>query len=282
MYLVIRRFNHISSVAEAPVAPKAASVNCSSNVLGSRAITCSTPATVEVREPVRQQRSCSGGQREGSCLDPGQSGRHDRRRARSHHGRSAGGRHTLTSRDRLYSEDFQVQEEFRCRMIEQHPHRRSRRASKLLGRHSEARSITSSVVTTKVDQGARTESEGQRHVGSIAAAGDEDPADPRIIVAGVECVPAPTQKDLDPGGKVLRCMRRRQADVADIAGTIARRDVEASAERERQMSIITAHALLLLKRLECRTCRARVFVAEGDMIVHVVADRLDAGPTQRS
>ena len=76
----------------------------------------------------------------------------------------------------------------------------------------------------KVDQGARTESEGQRHVGSIAAAGDQDPADARIIVAGVECVPPPTQKDLDPGGKVLRRMRRRQADVADIAGTIARRE----------------------------------------------------------
>ena len=74
----------------------------------------------------------------------------------------------------------------------------------------------------KVDQDAGTKSEGQRHVGSIAAAGDQNPADPRIIVAGVECVPAPTQKDLDPGGKVLRRMRRRQADVADVAGTIAR------------------------------------------------------------
>ena len=48
------------------------------------------------------------------------------------------------------------------------------------------------------------------------------------------------------------------------------------------MGKVATYALLLLKRLECRTCRARVLVAEGDMIVHVVADRLHASPAQWS
>jgi hypothetical protein len=94
-------------------------------------------------------------------------------------------------------------------------------------------------------------------------------------------VPLPTQKDLDPGSKILRRMRRRKADVADVAGTIASWDVEASAKSKRQMSVVATHAALFLKRLGSRTRRARVLVAEGDMVVHVVADRLHAGPAQR-
>ncbi len=45
MYVVIRKFNHISSVAEAPAGLKAASANFSSKLRGSRATMCSMQAT---------------------------------------------------------------------------------------------------------------------------------------------------------------------------------------------------------------------------------------------
>jgi hypothetical protein len=48
------------------------------------------------------------------------------------------------------------------------------------------------------------------------------------------------------------------------------------------MSIATAYATLFLKRFNGRTRRARVLVTEGDMIVHVVTDRVHANLAQRS
>ncbi len=102
---------------------------------------------------------------------------------------------------------------------------------------------------TKVYEGAWTESECQRDIGGVAAEGDQNPADPRIVVARIKRVPAPTQKHLDPSGKVLGRMRRRKADVADVPGAIASRDVEASAKSEGQMGIVTTHAMLFLESL---------------------------------
>src|SRR4051794_25064662 len=135
---------------------------------------------------------------------------------------------------------------------------------------------------TKVDQDIRTECEGQRHIGCIPAAGDQNPTDPWIIVAWVKRVPAPAQKDFNPGRKILRRMRRRKSDVADVACAIASRDIEAPAECKSEMSIVATHTLLFLKRLGSCARWPRVLVAKGDMIVHIVADGLHASPSWRS
>src|SRR5712672_2860861 len=122
---------------------------------------------------------------------------------------------------------------------------------------------------------------GQRHVGGVAAGAHQDPADPRMIVAGVEGVPLAGQIDLEPAGKIHRCGIRRNADVAHIAGAIARRDAHAAAEGQRQMREIATDAGALLIDVVRGLHVIRMLVAEGDVVVHVAADRGDPRPARR-
>src|SRR5437763_7579539 len=93
-------------------------------------------------------------------------------------------------------------------------------------------------------------------------------------------MPAIAEENLDPGAEILRRVRRRQADIADIAGAIARRDVEAAAADEREMRIVAADAAPLLESLRGRARRPRVLVTEANVIMHVAADRLHARPAE--
>ena len=79
-------------------------------------------------------------------------------------------------------------------------------------------------------------------VGGVAAARHHDAPDPRLIVPGVEGMPAPVEKDFEPGGKVHRRRIRGHADVAEIAGAVARRHVHGAAERRGEMGEIAADA----------------------------------------
>ena len=95
-------------------------------------------------------------------------------------------------------------------------------------------------------QGAGTEGMGQRHVGGIAAARDEDTPDPRGVVARIERVPPALEIGLEPAREIHGRIGRRQADVGDVAGAVARRDVQAAAERDRQMRVVAANAVALV------------------------------------
>jgi len=57
---------------------------------------------------------------------------------------------------------------------------------------------------------------GQRHIGGIAAARDQNSRKPRFVVARVEHVPFTSEKDLHPSGEVSRRMRERLTNVAQI------------------------------------------------------------------
>jgi hypothetical protein len=70
------------------------------------------------------------------------------------------------------------------------------------------------------------------------------------------------------------------SDIAEIAGAIARRDVQAAAEGDRQMRVIPAHADALVIRLQGRAGGPRLLVVEGDMLVHKIAHRLYPGPAR--
>src|SRR5512141_1696733 len=48
------------------------------------------------------------------------------------------------------------------------------------------------------DQIHPAKTRGQRHVGGVAAGAHQDAADPRLVVAGVECVPPAGEPDLEP------------------------------------------------------------------------------------
>src|SRR5918994_836514 len=53
-------------------------------------------------------------------------------------------------------------------------------------------------------QDGRAEGIDERYVGRISAACDHYPADPRCVVARIECVPCAVQEDLDPGAEIHR------------------------------------------------------------------------------
>ena len=89
------------------------------------------------------------------------------------------------------------------------------------------------------------------------------------------------QIDLEPAGEIHRRIHRRYADIAQIAGAVARRDIHAAAERDRQMGEVPTHAGALLIGFPGGLGRTRVLVAEGEVVVDEVADRLHASPSGR-
>ena len=79
----------------------------------------------------------------------------------------------------------------------------------------------------------RAEGGRQGHVDRVAAVGHQHAADPGDVVPGVEGVPAAAEVGLEPGAEVHRQGGRGDADVAEVAGRVAGRDVQAAAERDR-------------------------------------------------
>src|SRR5579862_8918357 len=75
-----------------------------------------------------------------------------------------------------------------------------------------------------------SEGRGDRHVGGVAAARDEDASDARGVVAGVEGVQGRPQISLEPSREVHRRRVLGNADVAEITGAITGGDVHAAAE----------------------------------------------------
>src|SRR4029453_227479 len=120
---------------------------------------------------------------------------------------------------------------------------------------------------------------GDGNVGGVAAASDQDAADAGHVVARVERVPASAEIGLEPAGEIHRAIGRRHADVAEIAGAIARRNVHAAAEGDSEVGVVAAHASALLVGLPRRLGGAGMLVAELNVVMDEIADRLDAPPT---
>src|SRR5262245_61125280 len=99
-----------------------------------------------------------------------------------------------------------------------------------------------------------------------------------MVVAGIECVPAAAEISLEPGGKIHRRGIARYADVAEITGAIARRDIHAAAQRHCKMGEVAADATALGMALGGGAIAARMVIAEFEMVVHVIADRLHLLP----
>src|SRR5262245_10612154 len=99
-----------------------------------------------------------------------------------------------------------------------------------------------------------------------------------MVVTGVEGVPAAAEISLEPGGKIHRRGLAGNADVAEIPLAIVRRDIHAAAQRHRKMSEVAADAAALGMGLGAGAVVARVVIAEFEMVVHVIADRLHLLP----
>ena len=118
-------------------------------------------------------------------------------------------------------------------------------------------------------------------VGGIPSLRNEDPPKPDSVISRIEGEPALAEINLHPSRKVHRRIRWRKTDIADIAGAIARGNVEAAAERDREVREVTADANALGIGLGCRAGGACVFIAENEVVMHEVADGLDPLPAER-
>jgi hypothetical protein len=127
-------------------------------------------------------------------------------------------------------------------------------------------------------QDVRTEGIDERNVSRIPAACDYYPADPRRVVARIECMPCTVQEDLDPGAEI-HWIDDRNADVAEVAIDVACGNVEAAAERDCEMREVATDAHPLVECLECGSSRPGLHVVEADVAMDEVADRLRRIPT---
>ncbi len=116
------------------------------------------------------------------------------------------------------------------------------------------------------------------HVSGVAAGRHQDAAIARIVVACVHVPPAAIQPDLVPGAEVAGA-GIRHADVADVAGDVARGDVHAARERDGKVLIIAADADALGEDVHGGLGGARGFVVEGDVRIHPIADGRGQRPT---
>src|SRR6266511_5122460 len=83
---------------------------------------------------------------------------------------------------------------------------------------------------------------------------------------------------LQQAGEIDWAIGRWRADFAEIAGAIARRNVHTAAEGDGEVRVVATHTLAFIEDLPGRHGRARVLVAEGDVAMDEIADRLDACP----
>src|SRR3954449_13561626 len=60
----------------------------------------------------------------------------------------------------------------------------------------------------EADQGVRPERQSQGNIGGVSTAGDQNAADPRVVVARIKGVPPPPEKPLDPGCEIHRRIGR--------------------------------------------------------------------------
>src|SRR6201987_522198 len=120
---------------------------------------------------------------------------------------------------------------------------------------------------------------GDRNVARIAASANHDPTDSASVVASIKSVPLLTQKNFEPGAEVHWVRTGSNPNIAQIARDVTRGKIQATAQRDRQVSKVAANADSFMKRLKrCSGC-SFPDVGQTDIPVDKVTDRLYALPT---
>ena len=84
----------------------------------------------------------------------------------------------------------------------------------------------------------------------------------------------PSRKGLKPGAEIHGIGINRNADVAKIAGAIPRGNVHAPAESYGEMREVAAYTNPFMHGIAGATGGARIRIAEADLRVHEIANRL--------
>src|SRR5271166_6619640 len=113
-----------------------------------------------------------------------------------------------------------------------------------------------------------------RDVCGVATTSHDNAAHAAMVVTRVYRVPAAIEKDFGPGAEIHGIDIGRNADVAEIAGAIAGGNVHAAAERDGEMGEVAADADAFAHGIAGATGWARVGIAEPDLRVNEIADRL--------
>jgi hypothetical protein len=133
----------------------------------------------------------------------------------------------------------------------------------------------------KLGEGSLAEGGGDGAVGGVSAGGHQDASDARGVVPRIEGPPAVAEINFEPGAEIHGAIRGRDADIAEVAGGVARGNVEGTAEGNGEMLKIAADANALGVNAQRRAGGTREFIAEGDVAVDPIANRQDAGPSFR-
>jgi len=97
------------------------------------------------------------------------------------------------------------------------------------------------------------------------------------VVARIERVPAAVEEDSNTR-RSPSVPRTPAHDVAEVARAVPRGNVQTTAESDREVGVVATDAGPVVVALECRPGHACVLVAERDVAMNVVADRLNAIP----
>jgi hypothetical protein len=84
----------------------------------------------------------------------------------------------------------------------------------------------------------------------------------------------PPKISLEPGAEIHGEVFRGHTDIPEIAGAIARQNVHAAAERDGEVGEVAAHPSPFFECVKGCPRHARVLIAERDLLMHEVADRL--------
>src|SRR4029450_10914280 len=115
-----------------------------------------------------------------------------------------------------------------------------------------------------------------RNAARVATASDEHPPFTPHVVARIECPPAITQINLHPGGEVHRKLKGRDLDLGQIAENVTSGGIEGAAERTREVCEVPADSITAGMYICGRGYRCAGAVFKADVIMHVIADRLDS------
>src|SRR5512135_277957 len=98
----------------------------------------------------------------------------------------------------------------------------------------------------------------------------------------VEGVPLAVEPRLEPGAEIHGIWGRRHPNITQIAGAIARGNIQASAEGDGEVGEVAADAGSFRVRLPGRQVRPRLRIVKVEVLVNKIADGLDPSPARRA
>ena len=126
------------------------------------------------------------------------------------------------------------------------------------------------------------EHHGDRNVARVASTSDQDAPNPPAVMPRIEGMPVSAKIGFEPGAEIHWIGISRDANITQIARCVARGDIHAAAQGNREMRKIAADTHPLAKTLECGAIGASFQVIEAEMAMDEVSNGLHPCPSSGS